>query len=96
LANIVRAFAGAGILNRMIALFDNDTAAEAAIASLAHIDLPANLIIRQLPAIDVARSYPTLGPSGMTRMDVNGLAGSIELYLGTDVLRDEGGNLKPV
>ena len=29
-------------------------------------------------------------------MDINGLAGSIELYLGHDVLRDEKGVLSPV
>lgn len=29
-------------------------------------------------------------------MDVNGLAGSLELYLGKDALRNEGGELSPV
>ncbi len=29
-------------------------------------------------------------------MDVNGLAGSIELYMGTDVLKDNSGDLRPV
>ena len=42
------------------------------------------------------RSYPTLGPSGNTEMDVNGLAASIELYLGRDVLTQDDGSLTPV
>ncbi|UXX98112.1 hypothetical protein N7U49_48350 (plasmid) [Streptomyces sp. AD2-2] len=48
-------------------------------------------------------SYPTLGPPSVdtptgspTRADVNGLAGSIELYLGTDALSLPDGNLRPV
>ena len=96
LANIVKAFAGAGIINKMVAVFDNDTAAEAAIRSLRSIRLPANIKILKLPELDVLRKYPTIGPSGLIVMDVNGIAGSIELYLGADALSDEGGNLTPV
>jgi hypothetical protein len=47
----------------------------------------------QYPEIDIARDYPTLGTNGLSHMDVNGLAGSIELYLGADVLRDSDGVL---
>ena len=36
LANIVKAFAGAGIVNKIIAIFDNDTAGEAAIQGTTH------------------------------------------------------------
>ena len=38
------------------------------------------------PALESLRSYPTIGPTGTLPFDVNGLAGSIELYLGNDVL----------
>ncbi len=96
LANIVKAFAGAGIINRIVALFDNDTAAEAAIQSLSTITLPDNIVVRKYPDIELANSYPTLGPTGVVSMNVNGLAGSIELYLGDDVLRYADGNLTPV
>ncbi len=96
LANIVKAFAGAGIVNRIVAVFDNDTAAEAAIQTLDAIYIPSNITILQYPALDLARNYPTIGPSGPVSMDVNGLAGSIELYLGTDILSDNESKLTPV
>lgn len=96
LANIVKAFAGAGIINRIVAVFDNDTAAEAAVQTLDAISIPNNIAIFQYPTLELARDYPTIGPSGLVSMDVNGLAGSIELYLGTDVLRDDDGDMLPV
>ncbi|HSH61749.1 MAG TPA: hypothetical protein VK988_19300 [Acidimicrobiales bacterium] len=42
-----------------------------------------------LPEVESLRSYPTVGPQGRTHMDVNGLAASIEMYLGHDVLAPE-------
>lgn len=95
LAKMVRAFAAARVGNRIIALFDNDTAGSEAIASLPK-DLPPTITVTQYPELPLATEYPTLGPTGETTMDVNGLAGSIELYLGEDVLRDEAGDLRPV
>ena len=90
LANFVKAFAGAGIINRTIALFDNDTAGASAIASLGGIALPPHIRVLRLPDLELLRSYPTIGPSGNVAMDVNGVAASLELYLGEDVLlRDE-------
>ena len=96
LANLVRAFAAADVRHRILALFDNDTAAKAALSSLDTDSLPSNIAVRQYPSLPLARDYPTLGPSGGARMDVNGLAGSFELYLGEDVLRDNDGVLSPV
>lgn len=96
LANIVKAFAGAGIVNRTVAVFDNDTAAEAAVKSLDSVPIPSNIAVLQYPALDLARNYPTIGPSGLVSMDVNGLAGSIELYLGTDILTASENKLTPV
>jgi hypothetical protein len=95
LAKIVKSFAGAGIVNKVIALFDNDTAGEEAIRSLRQIKLPGSLSVLKLPDLKMLRKYPTIGPSGPTNMNINGLAASIELYLGDDVLR-EGGKLAPV
>lgn len=96
LANIVKAFAAAGIVNRVAAVFDNDTAAEVALRSLRNMRLPQNIRILKLPDFEPLREYPTVGPTGLNPMDVNGIAGSIELYLGTDVLSDETGALTPV
>ena len=96
LANLVRAFAAADVRHRIIALFDNDTAAKAALSNVSLEALPNNIAIRHYPNLPMAQHYPTLGPSGETRMDVNGLAGSIELYLGEDILRSADDLLSPV
>jgi hypothetical protein len=91
LANLVKAFAGAGVVNKTIALFDNDTAALSALRGLANLDLPEHLAVLTLPVLKSLMAYPTIGPSGETDMDVNGRAASTELYLGEDVLCDDEG-----
>ena len=96
LAKLVRAFAAADVRHRILALFDNDTAAKAALSNLDTDSLPNNIAVRHYPSLPLAMDYPTLGPSGKARMDVNELAGSIELYLGQDVLRDDEGVFSPV
>lgn len=90
LRQTIRAFASAGIPNRVVAIFDNDTAARDAVEAMDVETLPTNLVISRLPDIELAKSYPTVGPQGEHAMDVNGLAASIEMYLGTDVLADNG------
>jgi hypothetical protein len=91
----VKAFAGAGITNRVVALFDNDSAGRDAARQLAAVTLPANYRVLTYPALPIARAWPTVGPTGPATMDINGLAGSIELYLGEDVLQSADG-LEPV
>lgn len=91
-------FGAAGVANRIVAIFDNDTAAADVLRSLDLTSLPANIRVLRYPDLDLARHYPTLrSPEGsMDVSDVNGLAGSIELYLGRDVLELDGGSLCPV
>jgi len=96
LVNTVKAFAGAGIANRIVALFDNDTGARAALRGLDGVDLPPSVRVLQFPAIPVGANYPTSGPSGLVHMDVNGLAASLEMYLGEDVLQRADGTFTPV
>ncbi len=96
LANLVRAFAAAGVQHRILALFDNDTAAKSALSTLDSDGLPKNIAVRHYPDIALAIDYPTSGPAGNTRMDVNGLAGSLELYLGRDILTGANGELSSV
>ena len=96
LVKLVRAFAAADVRHRILALFDNDTAARAALRSLDADSLPCNIVVRQYPSISLARNYPTIGPSGEARLDINGLAGSLELYLGDDVLKSDEGGFSPV
>jgi HEPN/Toprim N-terminal domain 1 len=96
LANLVKAFAGARIANRVIGLFDNDTAGHTALRSLDKLTLPSHIKVMTLPNLPILNAYPTLGPTGMAQLDVNGVAAGIELYLGEDVLRGADGELMPV
>ena len=90
LVAVVKAFAAAGINNQVIALFDNDTAAKEARRALDAISLPPNIVVLHYPNLPALCNYPTLGPTGLSNMDINGLAASIELYLGEDVLSKSG------
>jgi hypothetical protein len=96
LAKTVRAFVGARVSTRVVAIFDNDTAGAAAMASLADVRLPPNIRAIALPSSGVGSRYPTEGPQGVSPMDVNGMACSIELYLGQDAVSDGLGGLRPV
>jgi hypothetical protein len=101
LTGMIRAFAAAGIANRVVAVFDNDTAAADAMRKLGA--LPPQIQIMRYPDLDLARAYPAIGPSTpdtpdgtLPLADVNGMAASIELYLGRDVLTRPDGTLRPV
>lgn len=103
LVSTVHAFAAARIANPVVALFDNDTAASDALRRLKVDALPSNIKVLQFPPISLATQYPTLGPpttdapeGSLALADVNGLAGSIELYLGHDVLSLPDGTFRPV
>ena len=96
LANLVKAFAGSGIPNRVVALFDNDAAGHDAMRGLQGAAVPANIKTLALPHLPYAESYPTVGAQGASKTDVNGRACSLELYFGSDVLEDDGGNPPPV
>jgi hypothetical protein len=94
---LLRGFIGAGISNRVIALVDNDTAAHDAItALLQNTTIPNNFRIVHYPSISLLNSYPTIGPTGAATVNVNGVAGGLELYFGLDVLSDDPQNLPPV
>jgi hypothetical protein len=92
----LKSFAAAGISNRIVALLDNDSAAREALMTLRGSKIPAHYRVLHYPDLPLAQQYPTLGPQGNSTMDVNRLAGSIELYLGVDVLTGSDGALKPV
>jgi hypothetical protein len=92
----LKSFVGAGITNRIILLLDNDTAAKSALRNIKDITLPNNVRVIQYPSIKIAQNYPTFGPAGISRVNVNGRAGGLELYFGRDVLTDEDGQLIPI
>ena len=95
LVSLVKAFAATGITNRVIALFDNDTAARDARRALAQLSLPPNIAVRSYPDLEVLRNYPTLGPSGQTGLDVNGLQRALSCILGLMCSRQPGGDFDP-
>jgi hypothetical protein len=96
LAKLVRSFIGARIVNRLVAIADNDTAAYDALSELKR-DVPESYRIVHYPDLPLLVSYPTLGPqsSDLVFMNVNGKAGSLEMYLGRDLLTVSG-ELVPV
>lgn len=96
LERLARGFAGAGISNRIVVLFDNDTAGAAAAQRLSRAQLPGNFRILTLPELEMARSYPTIGPTGPAVADINGRACGIELYCGPKALTREDGELCPI
>ena len=96
LVSLVKAFSAAGITNRVIALLDNDTAAHEAKRGLNAIVPPSNIAVMHYPDLDLLRTYPTRGPGGLVPLDINGLAASIELYFGEDVLCADKNTLTPI
>ncbi len=92
----LKAFAAARINTSILAIFDNDAAGRSAFKTASDLTLPANIKCTLLPDTDLARDYPTIGPQGKHSVDVNGKAGSIELYLGRHNLTRQDGTLSPV
>lgn len=86
LVKLVTSFAAANVKHPIIALFDNDTAGLKEMKKLTSKTVPPNIKILKYPDITIAKKYPTFGPTGKKKMNVNGLACSIEMYFGVDVL----------
>lgn len=90
LSHYLKAFVAAGIENRIIALYDNDSAGLAEIKNLEKMNFPDNVRIMHLPDLDFCKGYPTIGPSGKSKENINGRACSIEMYVGKDILGIDG------
>ena len=100
LAGMVKHFSAARVRHPVVALFDNDATGHKERDTIPRSALPPNIKIATLPDLALARVYPTLvpppAPPGSTRMDdLNGRACGIEMYLGVDVLTNNG-DLEPV
>lgn len=97
LVKLVRSFVCAGIANRVLVLADNDTAAHDALGKLKYEGLSDGYRMMHYPELPLLRRYPTLGPqlAAPVLMDVNGKAGSLEMYLGRELLTVNG-ELVPV
>jgi hypothetical protein len=84
--SLTRGMASADVMNRVIAVLDNDTVGRQAAGQLQKSILPETYTVFLLPSVDFARTYPTIGPSLVE--DVNGRACSIEFMFGEQVMRD--------
>ncbi|QGQ96064.1 hypothetical protein EHS13_14855 [Paenibacillus psychroresistens] len=89
LAKLLKSFSAAKIKNRIIAIFDNDTAVELEIQSLSTVPILDSIKIMKLPILDFCMSYPTIGPTGRHNSNINGSAVSIELFFGEDIIKDK-------
>jgi hypothetical protein len=96
LERLARGFAGAGVSNRTVVLFDNDTAGLSASQRLIQAKLPDNFRVLNLPDLELANEYPTIGPTGAAVANINGSACGIELYCGPYALTGKDGNLIPI
>ena len=97
LTQMIKAFAGVRMRQHILALFDNDAAGIAELRKVSKIKtLPPNIKTMLLPDITLAENYPTIGPEGARRMNVNGAASSIELFLGKAALTDDDGSLHEI
>ncbi|WP_141047317.1 HEPN/Toprim-associated domain-containing protein [Aliarcobacter cryaerophilus] len=70
---------------KIIALFDNDGEGLTQYNQLKKINIPKNIVVLKYPDIELLKNYPTtIGSFG----NLNGIAGSIEMYLGEDILKE--------
>ena len=90
LVKMVISLAASNIKHPIIVLFDNDTAGIMEMNKLKSVQMGDNFKILKLPDIQLAKKYPTIGPTGIKKMNVNGLACGIEMYLGEDTLTKDG------
>ena len=85
----LKSFISAGIINKVVVLFDNDAEGIFCKKELLKLkDIPNNFCIKTYPDINIAKNYPTICPTGIEKLDINGSACSIELYLCTNVLKE--------
>jgi hypothetical protein len=81
LANFAEGLAKIDVHNRTVFVLDNDAEGLDAHQKIKRLSLPSNMAAMVLPDIDELRSFPALGPSGMSNADINGCAAAIECYL---------------
>lgn len=86
LVKLVTALTASNVKHPFIVLFDNDTTGIMEMKRLLQIKLPQNIKVLKFPDIKSANLYPTVGPTGVKKMNVNGLACGIEMYFGMDTL----------
>jgi hypothetical protein len=70
------------VQNRMLFIFDNDTDGISKYIELRKLtNVPSNLVVCHLPNLDCFNNFLTIGPTGESYSNINGLAVSIECFL---------------
>lgn len=69
------------IQNKILILLDNDAEGVGAYRKLEKLKLPVNMRSMLLPHLDEFKKFPTIGPEGTKKSDINGRAVAIECYL---------------
>lgn len=72
--------------SKVVALFDNDGEGLKQFNQLKKISIPENFVVLTYPNIALLEIYPT---TNNTVENLNGIAGSIEMYLGKDILQED-------
>lgn len=96
LVGLARSLAGAKISNRIVFLFDNDTAGHEGYQLFQKVKCPKHYQGLILPYLKSAEAYPTIGPTGAAPANINGTACGLELYCGPTALTGDDGNRCPV
>lgn len=89
----------ANVESKIIFLFDNDSAANSSIKIIEKYRDKAKKNIKsiKLPALDLCESYPTIDShKNIAKVNINGIACSIELFLGRKNLMNNFGDFYPI
>ena len=68
-------------INKVVAIFDNDTAGNEQFNLCKKAVLPSNIKITKLPEVSIFKRFLTEGPTGKKIKNINGTAVSIECFL---------------
>jgi hypothetical protein len=69
------------VQNRILFVLDNDAEGRDAELRLRNFAMPENMQAMRLPDHASFQAFPTLGPQGVSAIDINGRAAAIECYL---------------
>lgn len=81
LQKFAKGLAQMDVHNQTLILYDNDTEGLSAFRNTNKLNLPCNMSVAKLPDLNEFSSFQTIGPSGKTKIDINGKAVAIECYL---------------
>ena len=81
LFNFYQGLAKIGVVNRCLVIFDNDTEGVEKYNKCLAIAAPANLLTTTLPYLIEFSDVEAIGPSGVSKADINGAAVAIECFL---------------